>query len=297
MPIDKVLLMFSADKYSWTEDYFFNDTQTVNAGANVIAASDSLARQRAQLLGSGAALERVRISNTQPANSQVWDIEYNPVLTGQWAGVSSSAAASRAARPYQVILVRMQTFVGDHRNLYLAGAPNGLFGTRPGDDTGLDFSQFGQFLPALQGYIQTLINQNFGYLTRTRNVFQATQGLVTLAQYAGMVGVVTLASIPGVVAGGSVLVKGWRRYSVKASKQFSGVYRVFAVVPPVSPATTWTYMLANTPTISPTNFPVPGLIAPFSLTLLSWNSGTPVEATERKRGATALRPRGRSRTR
>lgn len=290
----KVILMFTLDKYSWTEDHYWLGAGGSGALSLAFGPANILASYRAQLLGYDAQIERVRIANV-PANQQVADIEYTGNLTPSWEQPATTPAYT-ASRAYNALLQRIQSAVGYHRNYYIGGAPAGLFHSRAGDDTGLDFSQVPSFLPRLLGFGNYLTSGPWGWLTRTQSVLFQASGLVTNAAFPGMLGIQVNGQLAGVVQGSQILVKGWRRTSVKASPPLSGVYKVGGVLSPVAPSTLWTYFLVNSSLLPPSNFFTLGQVGAYTPSFQVYNNIQPVEATSRKRGATSLRPRGRSRT-
>jgi hypothetical protein len=294
MPGAKVTMFFVQDKYSWTEDHYYVSASGINLNSLVLPAT-SLAAVRSQLLGFDAALERIRLSQF-PANQQVQDVLFPAALTGNWAVTAGNLALWSAARAYNALLTRLSSSGGYHRNYYLAGCPEGIFHSRLGDDTGLDFSVIPEFLTRFYALVTQLTTGSWGWLTRTQSVLVQAGGLVTNAAFPGMLGIQVPAALPGVVQGTPLQVSGWRRVSIKASPPLTGVYKCGGVLAPVAPSTMWTYFLFNTSLIPPTNFFTLGKIGVYTPAFATYNQAQPAEATSRKRGATALRPRGRSRT-
>lgn len=293
----KVVLMFTLDKYSWSEDHYYLLGSSSGQGLQAtIAPAQQLAAARAQLLGYDAQIERIRISGV-PANQQVIDVEFAGNLTPAWEQ-PSGVAAYTASRAYNALLLRLQSLQGYHRNYYLGGAPAGLFHSRAGDDTGLDFSQVPSFLLRMIAFTAFLYGTaSWGWLTRTASPLVPALGpLVTNAAFPGMIGIQS-PLLAGVVVGSQIQVAGWRRLSIKAGPPLTGIYKCGGVLAPVAPSTTYTYFLFNTQYVQPSNFFTIGKVGPFVGSFQAYNSAQPVEATSRKRGATLLRPRGRSRTR
>jgi hypothetical protein len=290
----KVVMFFVLDKYSWTEDHYWLGAGGSGALAQAIPIAQQLASYRVQLLGYDAQIERIRLSNV-PANQQVDDVEYTGALTPSWE-LPFGTPAYTASRAYNALLLRIQSVSGYHRNYYLGGAPAGLFHSRAGDDTGLDFSQVPSFLVRMLGFMNYLTSGPWGWLTRTQSPLFQASGLVTNAAFPGMLGITVAGQLAGVVQGSQIQVKGWRRTSVKASPPLTGVYRVGGVLSPTAPSTLWTYFLVNSSLLPPSNFFTLGQVGPYVPSFQAYNNSQPVEATSRKRGATSLRPRGRSRT-
>lgn len=293
----KVVLMFTLDKYSWSEDHYYLLGSSSGQGLQAaVQPAQQLAGTRAQLLGYDAQIERIRISGV-PANQQVFDVEFPGNLVPTWE-LPASTPAYTASRAYNALLIRFQSLTGYHRNYYLGGAPAGLFHSRAGDDTGLDFSQVPSFLLrtiAFTSFLQQ--NAAWGWLSRTSSPLVPALGpLVTNAAFPGMIGIQS-PLLPGVAVGSQIQVAGWRRLSIKAGPPLTGIYKCGGVLAPVAPSTTYTYFLFNTQYVQPSNFFTIGKVGPFVGAFQAYATSQPVEATSRKRGATLLRPRGRSRTR
>lgn len=290
----KLTLFMVLDKYSWTEDHFDLSASSGNLAGEAPRAQQ-LATLRASLLGYDASLERVRISSV-PANQQVFDVLFPGNIQANWVGGQVATPGYSASRGYQALLMRLQNAGGNHRNYYMAGAPYGIFRSRPGDDSGLDFSQVPEFLLRITGYAAFLTGGGWGWLSRANlPLTQASGPLQSSAAAPGMVGIPVSAQLAGVSVGTQVLVRGWRRTNIRTCPPLSGLYKIGFIAAPVAPSTTWTYFLFNTSFITPSNFFTLGQIGPFTFTSAAYTVATPVVATQRKRGATALRPKGRAR--
>jgi hypothetical protein len=294
MPGVKVTMFLVQDKYSWTEDHYYITASTPTLGI-AEGPANQLASLRVQLLGYDAGLERVRLS-LFPANQQVRDLLFGAALTNTWGGGGPFAPLYAAARAYNALLVRFSSGVGFHRNAYFAACPEGIFHSRPGDDTGLDFSVIPEFLLRYVALVSYLANGSWGWLSRTQSILTQASGLVTNAAFPGMLGIQVFQQIPGVVVGSQLQVHGWRRLSIKATPPLTGIYKCGGVLAPVAPSTTWTYFLFNTAQIAPSNFFTNGSVGLYVPSFQTYFVAQPAEATSRKRGATALRPRGRSKT-
>ena len=132
----------------------------------------------------------------------------------------------------------------------------------------------------------------FGFRSRISSGQLQSQGLVTNATYPGMIGVVTAVTL-SLNVGQSVLLKGWRRNNTRLGG-LSGGFVIGGVLPPVAPATNWTYFLLNTATVSPTNFLGLGTIGPLAFQFLPYEGFEPIKAVAHKRGASYGAPRGKS---
>ena len=292
----KCTFFFDQDKYSWQEDHYLNITSGDQLEAAILPAVQ-LSTLRVPCLGLGCALRAIRLSSV-PANDRVYDIVQLDQVAPTWPAVVG-ANLEYASRAFTAAQVRLQDALGNHRNYYLAGAPFGLFRTVPGQDAGIDLSAVPAWSSRFLSFMNYLVNgtPGWGWLTRTEGNLEQSVGLVTNALYPGMVGVQVPFNVAGLAIGVQVRVKGWRRISLKAGARLSGVYSIGGILAPNPPAVNWTYFLLNTGTVLPTNFFTLGSIGLLELAFTAYNTYQLVQCTERKRGATAYRPRGRSRTR
>lgn len=301
----KFTMYFSLPGYSWTESHY-NSTTDVPNGITATSFARALAAARAQCLGTAAGITRVRISNV-PANREVYDVRppfivaqgrYGPVLVSQFT--NSLAAIC----PGLVLLIRLRAGSAANTVIFMGGCPGAIF-TEPGiGNQGYDLSLAPGFSDALGAYMQYLVplgaaSNSWGFESSAQSLeatyVNASQGLVTNAQYPGCVGIVTQNPLIGSVAPGTQMkVKGWRRLSMR-SPGLSGVYRTFgATLVTTGPPQTWTYFLNNTPLVQPSNFFTIGQICEYIPSFIPYTFYNIVGATTRKRGARTAAHRGRS---
>lgn len=293
MPV-KVTFMFADQGFRWSEIHY--NTQFFSPASASQSAFD-LAKQRATLLGVGAFIREIRIGSV-PANGLVEDVNFAGGLAGAFGTPGPSVFGSVwSAPPATVLLTRIQSALGLHRNYYISGAPAALFTGANNDGEFIKYNAVPEFYPLFSAYMGLLTSGAWGWLTRTSSALTQCTGLVQGVQTPPMIGLQTAAAVPGVTQGGQVLVRGWRRANLRGTPPFTGVQVVAQVVPPVAPATTWTYYLLNTSQITPTSFFTVGKIGPLQLTTVGYSAWTGLEAASRKRQSGPLGRRGRARIR
>lgn len=289
MPV-KIVFMFAHQGYKWSEDHYaLSFTRPQDASAAAL----NLAIQRAACLGVGPVLREIRLSSV-PANGLVEDVYFTSDLSGSFPPGFDLTTPAYAAPSFTAVLVRISSPTGLHRNLYLAGAPTGLFTGELADDNFLFYAAVPYWYSLLTAYMGQLTSGQFGWLTRTGATYVQATGIVQQVGPPAAIGIVTQAPLPGVVAGGQVLVKGWRRMNVRTLGPLTGVYTVMSVVIAPGPPETWTYYLLNTSTVSPTNFFTLGKIAPLALTPTVYNEWVAEQSVQRKRANPVAGRRGRA---
>jgi hypothetical protein len=308
MPGLKVTLDFTLDKYSWSESHWWL-TGTTPTLQNGVGPALQLASYRVPCLGVGAALIRIRISQF-PASRLVLDLlaPYIPSVPVWPPDPSANGLTYSASRAFTALLAEIQSLTGQSRNYYLAGIPGSLAHAQPGgvgDQTGITWAACPDFSPRAAALNNYLVSGVWGWLTRTATPYAQAQGLATNAAFPGLIGVQTVGQIAGFgqgLQGGNaqvgtvVLLKNWRRINVKLPR-LSGTWTVAGVLAPVAPSTIWTYFLLNSSAVPVGNYKGNGQIGVYSPQFATYASLTWDEVTQRKRGATINRPRGRSRSR
>lgn len=114
MAAGRTTIFFSSSEgYGWTENYWFNGSQTGDALTNYMI---SIAHKRALFLTSDSQLERIRVQGTHKRDPLIFDFENDPACIGQLAAsVNNSSNA---------VLTRIEsTDVGYNRNL-IRGIPD-----------------------------------------------------------------------------------------------------------------------------------------------------------------------------
>lgn len=306
----KITMEFVQDKYSWTESHWYLTTSLNPPLQLGVPQAQALAAVRVPLLGNGCALQRVRISQF-PANRQVLDVLSPYIATvPTWPpDPSPNGTTYTASRAFTALLAILEDVNGDFRNYYVGGVPGALAHAAPGaigDQSGITWAAVPDFSARAAAYNQFLTNQNWGWMTRRNTTFSQAQGPpVSNAAFPGMIGIQTAAQLVGLglgLQGGPaqigtlVQLKGWRRLNTRLQR-LGGVWQVGGILAPVAPSTLWTYFLFNSSGVPLTNYKANGQIGVLYQSFLIYNSLSWDEITQRKRGATVNRPRGRSRSR
>ena len=295
----KFTIGFVSGRYSWTESHL-NTATSSPAGSNTHLIAQALAARRAACLGVGAAISRIRVSD-QPANRIVYDYLPPDIASTGFtspSGLVPGSAVYNAEVSGLCLVVNIYDPLGRPTRVFVAGLPAGLFTEPSVANLGYNFSQVPLLQTMLDSYFGYLTgpNNGWGFATRVLGLFlQATGPLVTNAAYPGAVGVTLPQQLNfGTQLRPQVVAKGWRRFSTR-SPGLSGVYYVqgaplFNAGPPQS----WTYFLANTGSVLPTNFFTIGGLYVYNPTITAYDSFEYDEATTRKRGSRFAAPRGRS---
>lgn len=292
MPGVKCTFQFSNDKYSWSEAHYWITGQTPTFQA-AIAPAEQLGVYRIPLLGNGAQLNRIRLS-LFPANRQVYDILYPGAQGAPVWPADPTGLVYSSSRSFTALLARLQDVGGSWANVFAAGVPASLAHSVAGDTTGLQWGSCPGFSTRWGQFVNFLTNGNWGWLSRRDTTFAQAQALVTNAAFPSMIGVQTAAAIPQVGVGSQVLVKGFRRLNTRL-QPLGGVWTVGGVLAPVAPAVNWTYFLLNSGNVSTTNYKGMGQIGLLYQDFHIYASVWSIDITERKRGGSIGRPRGRSR--
>jgi hypothetical protein len=303
----RVTLGFSSGRYSWTESH-------LNAAYSSVAqlpqtpppSIAGLANARAQVLGGGAAITRIRCSNW-PQNRLTVDYLAGSGFSGA-SPFTPLAESNFSNRGYQAapagfaLSALAYDSVGRQTRLFLAGMPQGIFVEDAPNGLGWDFGGFGSVLLALQAYFGYFANASgvWGWETQvSESTYPVTFPLLTNAAYPGMIGVTTSGQLfpPLTPAPQEIYLKGFRRLSTR-SPGLSGHYWHYppVLVATVGGLTTYTYFLQNTGLVNPANFLTksPPQIGNWTPTFTPYLFAEADYATTRKRGASFGRPRGKS---
>lgn len=285
----KATIFMGQDKYSWSEAHYFLPTNDFLAAEGPTL---SLVEARARCLGRNAQVLGARLSHV-PANRQVKDADISGGgISGTWPADPTNLLYD-SDRAYSSLLIRMESATGS-KNMYLAGVPDGVIQTVPGDRDGFIV------VPLFDNVLQSLMNLltggggggNWGYRSRLSGGGLQATALTTNALFPGEIGV-TVPSSLGVVVGDEVYLTGWRRINTR-SPGLAGAWQVVGILPPASGPGPWTYFLGRSGNVSPTNFLGLGRIDSLKYEYLSYVSWAIKSSTSRKRGASFGKPVGRS---
>lgn len=306
----KTSIVMRQGTYTWTESHYQRNTSVLTpiTGGNINsspsgAAAARLAGFRAQLLGSGASVVRVRNSDTNvPRAVQNVPFQYY-AFVGPYTG-AVDIDTNYAQDPNSVMLMRANSQGFQYsKNWYLSGIPDGVITTEPDGfpDTGLQFIP--PFITPYQNYVGELLSSWNFRVQGGANAVSPVLQVVTSAQFPNTVGIQVsgpLAGAPAPVGGNyppfEVVLRGFRRSNTRVPG-LSGVYQVVGTIPPVAPATTYTYFLGETGNVVISNITRIGNAQVQSFQTAQYAQITPSRAGHRKRGVRTGQPLGHSRSR
>lgn len=293
----KVTLEMVSGKYSWTEAHYY----LANSSATQVAFQPALnlAQARGGCLGTGAQIERVRLSS-YPANRLTQDLD-GQYIQGipQWPAGPAQGPGYQAGIAGECILGRLQSVLGNGRNYFLAGIPAVSVRQMQTNQDGIDWSQPAGFSTRLQTLASVLCTGQWGWLTTTTSVFQPCQAPITSVAFPGMVGLVvknpigTLTDPQNIPPNTQLQATGWSRICVKQPR-LNGRWFLGGILPPPAGGSGWTYFLYGSGSVPLGNYKKNGSLGQIVLSFSTYTTLTFMSATTRKRGATSTRPRGRS---
>ncbi len=294
----RMTMFFATDNYTWTESHWL-------LGVSSYAAAEppaiSIATARCGILAEYSTMQAVRLTNLALPRTSFYLPGFSfPGDTGRFQVAPDGVLADR---PYSALNIQFTGIDGTESRGYLSGIPDGLIGEGASSDRGI--YALGIWGSALYNYIGSLLPLQAGALgingaAYRRLDYSAVQNVaaVTMPGVPGNEIAVTfpaqLTFIPNTPP--AIVFKGFQKVNTRLP-MLHGTYYVdtnptlFPVAPP------WTYFLQNTANISLANIKKKGVGSGLLYTYIQYLNGTVVSATHRKRGASALAPRGRSRTR
>jgi len=291
----------SCDNYTWTETYYGNGA----LGPDLIAGVQAVAQARAQLFGEGAQVVRARIILL--ANPRVaYFVNLDGVnVTAQ--NLSYLSLFPYADRPYSSIMVSFISSDNKVKRTYLSGVPDGLVGETPTVDRGIEIAILPTWLGRLVQFTTALNSAGLGWAWEappTPRIQIVAVGTQPAPGTELSISTNTQLVFP---SRQKVIITGYRRVNTRAPGMNGGWY-----VDPASPGlqvgavAPFVYYLVGTPLNAgqATNRSGVGFVAPLNPQLALFQDGSNVPtsygvglATHRKRGARALAPVGRSRSR
>lgn len=298
----RVVFFFQGAGATWTESYYF-----VNGGGYgpaVFAAVKLVAQKRAGFLALPYQIVAIRLSNPAFPRLAIY-VPLGQPIPGSFAYTPATEPDEFGANYNLVVLTKYfgGTF-GHVDNRYHSGVPEGYFDEGPLSAQGLDFTPAGALTVAFASFLFNLV-PNWGFrIFNWANQVQVTQ-VVTNAQFAGEIGLslpTQLTFLPNVAR--RVNLKGFQKVNTK-QPGLQGYYSVDPNSPGIlANAAPYIYYLLKTPLVTQANISKPGFCAAESYLIDMYSTSAAngagysiVRATHRKRGASALAPRGRSRTR
>ncbi|HEX8809733.1 MAG TPA: hypothetical protein VF760_12145 [Xanthobacteraceae bacterium] len=287
----RVTLQFADERQTWSETYYYQAASAPDDGA-LLYQAQLLANVRSRMLGRNAGLTRVRLSSVDNPRT-VHNMDFVPPLTMGWppdpAGGTYNAEFGDAA-----LLVKSTCQNDREVRGYQAGHPCVIFGTKPGDNTGLT-PQAGWLTE--WGYWQNVItNGQWSLRFKINPQNTQIQDIGQSAQYPNMAGIQSASALTGVDTGSFVQITGCKRTNMQAL-DLNGTWQVHAVQPPPQPgqpAVTW---LRDSMGIDKSNFWRLGVMSSIDHTFSPINYHSYERAGSRARGESIGLRRGRSKTR
>jgi hypothetical protein len=286
----KVTFFFSQGNQTWTETWYLAGNTSLS---QVFANCQGFAQYRAGCNAPGCVLTAIRLVNSNNPRNSTFMTPGTFVGNGTFTFIPGTDPDQDPAPSFVAVQVKFGGALLNTARRYMSGAPEGIVGTKLSAVTNLQplglwqnaFNAFGNFLSGL-----------FSFRYRNQAANQPVQAVLTNAQFAGEIGVQfgqQMISGPGPWR---MAFKGFRKVNYR---QFGiqGVYNVDPLSPGITASVApYIYYLQNTANVLPANIAVRGVGAQLLYgfdTVASWQV---LSARHRKRGASALAPRGRSRS-
>lgn len=294
-------VFFATESYTWTESHYLPSGGSVTSVSALLV---GLAALRVNMMASNCRIVAIRIENLTPPRTVYYLQAGTYVSVGQFtANVGISLPDTAAAPPFVAVKIRVQGSAGYSTEIYVSGVPEGLIGTGGQSEQNLEPNI--AFRNQLQIYVNYLISNQFSFRVRQlpQPLPQCTAPASQPVQAAGLIAVqfgvpLTFGTPPSFGPTPAALVlKGFRRANNRLPG-LSGIYKVAAGSPGLTAsAAPYIYWLQNTYNVAPSNIIVTGGGCGLTWYYDTYAIMNPRGATHRKRGASALAPRGRSRTR
>lgn len=286
----KVTFFFTQGNQTWTETWYLPGNSSLGA---VQSQSITFAQYRCACNAPNCVLTAVRLVNTNNPRNSSFLTPGTYVAAGTYTFLPGTDPDQDAAPSFVAVQVKFGGNAGFTARRYMSGAPEGIVGTKISANTnlqplGLWQNAFGAF----GAYIANL----FSFRYRNQAANQPVQAVITSAQFPNEIGVQfgqQMISGPGPWR---MAFKGFRKVN---TRQFgiAGVY----LVDPLSPGITasvapYVYYLQNTGNVLPANISAKGVGAQLLYGFDTVATYQVLSARHRKRGASALAPRGRLRS-
>jgi hypothetical protein len=297
----RVTFYFQVERYTWTESHYLPQGGST---ASVSAVMATLAALRCGLLSVNATIQAIRIENLTPPRT----VYYLQAGTFQSVGSFNTGGSllgpdNESAPPWAAVKVRVQGVAGYSSTIYISGIPEGIVGTG-----GLSIQNLEPSAPfgnALTAYLNGLIAASASF--RVRQLVSPIQPVTLVSQPAQAGGNIAVQTTAPLVFGtppnfgpakSAIVLKGFRRGNLNLPG-LSGVYYIDSGSPGIQSgaATPYIYWLEDTGFVAPSNIIQKGGASGLVFYYDTFAILNPRGATHRKRGASALAPRGRSRTR
>lgn len=290
----RLTMFFSTDNYTWTESLYgpASDYVTyIDLNGNPSALLHDLLVARAAMLAEGANMQAARLSDpTNPKTSQYVSPQAIPNTTP----FSSGGGQTNADRPYSTVIVQATGEDNQVSRLYFSGAPDEDIGE--GTNFHRGWSPVSGWITKLNQYRSVLTVQGWKFRSISYAGSQQVQGLVSTGPANAPLGITVLNAFTFSRQPPALSFKGFRRSNPR-SPGVHGQFKLALPLPTAAIGGVWTYYLIGGSPAAVSNVTTLGLAAALGYVYPKINTMIVQGATHHKRGASALAPRGRSRTR
>jgi len=297
----RITFFFSGAGATWTESYY-------QAGATltaaVLAQIKELSRTRANMLVAPYTIAAIRVTFVGTPRVAYYLLASQFYSNGNFQYTPATAPDEYGVNFNTVVLVKFYGSTYGHVDTkYMGGAPEGIFSEGPGSAGGLGTNTT-PWSNALSQFMFTLAGQNSFRIFNWGNTYTVTNVLTNIA-FPGEIGIQTAFQLVFGLTPPRVNLKGFRKVNVRQAG-LNGLYRVDPLSPGLQSGAVapFTYYLANTVQVNVANILDKGYVSPEAYQYDSYGFSGPtgsgfsiIRATHRKRGASQLAPRGRSRIR
>lgn len=296
----KITIFFSQYNFTWTETYY---APLSTQYATLVQQCQTIAQYRCALNAVQCKIAAIRIVNLTAPRLTTFVPQGTFPSSGTFVFLPGTDPDQDSAPQFVALQTKFFGANGHVCRRYLSGLPEGIFGTKFG---GQNIEGLGLMQNALTAFVGALGNYGWSFRYTNQTGILPCSKVTTNAQFPGEIGFTTGAQL--ITALGATpyraYLKGWRKVNYR---QFGlgGVYAVDPQSPGITAAgAPYAYYLLNTSQIQPTNIPNAGFAVQlaYGYDAFGTNTGpagngyTVLSANHRKRGASALALRGRSRS-
>lgn len=297
----KITFFFQTSGFSWTETYY---APLSTSYSSLVTQCQSVASARTGLNAKGALLIAIRIVNlNNPRQSSFLTPGTFSVQPG-YINIPATDPDQDMAPPFVAVQVKFFGVAGQTSRRYISGAPEGII---QGGLTGrTNLGALGLWQNAMNAFVLALSSASWSFRYLNQAGTYPCQAVLTNVQFPGEIGVQFGSQAVLPVAGKQVYIhlKGFRKVNYR---QF-GLGGNYAV-DPLSPGLTasvapYIYYLQNTSQVLVSNISQRGTGTQLAYAFDGFSTGggpagtgySILSANHRKRGASALALRGRSRS-
>lgn len=296
----KITFFFSQFNFTWTETYYVPLSVSYSA---LVSQCQTIAGLRVAMNASQCKLSAIRIVNLTAPRLTTFVPPGTYPSGGSFIFLPGTDPDQDSAPQFVALQVKFFGAQGHVCRRYMSGIPEGVVGTK---FSGSNIEGLGLLGNALTAFVAGLGNYGWSFRFTNQAGILPCSKVTTNAQFPNEIGFTTGAQL--ITALGAtpyrVYLKGWRKVNYR---QFGlgGVYALDPQSPGITAAAApFAYYLLNTSQVQPSNIPNAGSAVqllygydPFgSNTGPAGNGYTVLSVNHRKRGASALALRGRSRS-